>query len=220
MTAIASVATGEPSAGKPKQRRLAPERRRAEIIERAAEFFAEEGFERGTRDLAASLGVTQPLLYRYFPSKDDLVGEVYSHVYLRRWNPDWEALLADRSISLRERLRRFYGAYTEVIFTREWIRIYLFAGLKGIDLNRRYIGLVEDRLLRPIVNEFRHEAGLPEKEPNPAEIELAWLLHGGTFYHGVRKHVFGSPVLEDEETMIGNALDTFLVGVRGLYARP
>lgn len=217
---MTSAALDDRRAGKPKQRRLAPDLRRAEIIARAAEFFAEEGFERGTRDLAASLGITQPLLYRYFPSKDDLVGEVYSHVYLRRWNPDWEALLTDRSIRLRERLRRFYGAYTETIFTREWIRIYLFAGLKGIDLNRRYIGLVEDRLLRPIVSEFRHEAGAPDREPTPAEIELAWLLHGGIFYHGVRKHVFGSPVLDDQAAMIANALDVFLEGAVRLLARP
>jgi hypothetical protein len=37
---------------------------------------------RGTRDLARRLGVTQPLLYRYFPSKDDLIKEVYRTVYL------------------------------------------------------------------------------------------------------------------------------------------
>ena len=53
-----------------KQRRLSPDDRRREFVAKATEFFAEEGFGGGTRDLARRLGVTQPLLYRYFPSKD------------------------------------------------------------------------------------------------------------------------------------------------------
>ncbi len=203
---------------RPKQHRMSPRERRSDIVARAATFFAEHGFERSTRDLAAWLGVTQPLLYRYFPSKDDLVGEVYAHVYLQRWNPEWDRLLGDRSLPLRRRLECFYDAYTQTIFTRDWIRIYLFAGLKGIDLNRRYIGLIEDRLLKRIVVEVRHEAGLPPREPMAAEIELAWLLHGGIFYHGVRRHVFGSPVLEDREMMVRNAIDLYLAGATNLMA--
>src|SRR6185437_10919962 len=65
-----------------KQRRLSPDDRRKEFVAKAAEFFSEEGFAGGTRDLARRLGVTQPLLYRYFPSKDDLIKEVYRTVYL------------------------------------------------------------------------------------------------------------------------------------------
>ena len=65
-----------------KQRRLSPDERRKEFVAKATEFFAEEGFAGGTRDLARRLGVTQPLLYRYFPSKDDLIKEVYRTVYL------------------------------------------------------------------------------------------------------------------------------------------
>ncbi|HEY0912661.1 MAG TPA: helix-turn-helix domain-containing protein, partial [Bradyrhizobium sp.] len=56
-----------------KQRRLSPDDRRKEFVAKATEFFSEEGFGGGTRDLARRLGVTQPLLYRYFPSKDDLI---------------------------------------------------------------------------------------------------------------------------------------------------
>ena len=47
-----------------KQKRLSPEDRRKEFIRKATEFFADEGFNGGTRELARRLGVTQPLLYR------------------------------------------------------------------------------------------------------------------------------------------------------------
>jgi AcrR family transcriptional regulator len=199
---------------KPRKKRLSSAERRQEFITKAVEFFSEEGFESSTRELARRLGVTQPLLYRYFPSKDDLIREVYQTVYLNRWKPEWDELLRDRSRPVRQRLQEFYEAYTDAIFTREWIRIYLFSGLKGVDINRWYVGLVDDRILKCVIAEYRHEAGLPEQvEPSPTELELAWVMHGGIFYYGVRKYIYESPVLEDKSRMISDALDVFLAGI-------
>ena len=101
---------------------------------------------------------------------------------------------------IRARLEAFYRSYTDAIFNREWMRIYFFAGLKGLDLNRRYVDMVQDRILTRIIEEYRHEAGLPPLEkPTPAELELVWLLQGGIFYYGVRKHLYGLPVLENKD---------------------
>src|SRR5579872_4653672 len=88
-----------------KQRRLAPDDRRQEFVAKATEFFAEHGFAGGTRALARRLGVTQPLLYRYFPSKDELIREVYRTVYLDPFGDGWEKLLGDRTRPLPERLK-------------------------------------------------------------------------------------------------------------------
>ena len=196
-----------------KQKRLAPDDRRKEFVAKATEFFAEEGFGGGTRDLARRLGVTQPLLYRYFPSKDDLSKEVYRTVYLEPLNNAWEKLLADRSRPIRDRLQEFYSAYTEAIFTRKWLRIYLYSGLKGLDINRWYVGVVRDKILTRIIRECRHEAGLPvQSKPTAAELETAWVFHGGIFYYGIRKYIYESVVLEDKEQMISDALDVYLAG--------
>src|ERR1700753_1002551 len=110
-----------PKRSRAKQRRLSPEERRQEFVAKATEFFSEEGFGGGTRDLARRLGVTQPLLYRYFPSKDDLIKEVYRTVYLEPLDTGWEKLLADRSRPLRDRLLEFYRGYHKVIFPRKWL---------------------------------------------------------------------------------------------------
>ena len=196
-----------------KQRRLSPEDRRKEFVAKATEFFSEEGFGGGTRALARRLGVTQPLLYRYFPSKDDLIKEVYRTVYLEPLETGWEKLLADRSRPLRDRLREFYAAYTDTIFTRKWLRIYLYSGLKGLDINRWYVGMVRDKILTRIIRECRHEAGLAvQNRPTAAELELAWVFHAGIFYYGVRKYIYDSLVLEDKGQMIRDALDVFLAG--------
>lgn len=201
-----------------RQKRLTPGERRQDFVDKAVEFFAEVGFDGGTRELARRLGVTQPLLYRYFPTKADLIREVYDQVYVNRWNPEWDDLLTDRSQPLRKRLQVFYEAYTDAIFTREWIRIYLFSGLKGVEINKWYVTLVEDRILKRIVTEYRHEAGLKDVgEPSSAELELAWTLHGGIFYYGLRKHIYEIPVMENKNRIISNALDVFLEGAAHMF---
>ena len=208
----------QPKRAGTKQRRLSPDDRRREFVAKATEFFSEEGFGGGTRDLARRLGVTQPLLYRYFPSKDDLIKEVYRTVYLDPFETGWEKLLTDRSRPLRDRLQEFYRTYTDAIFTRKWLRIYLYAGLKGLDINRWYVGMVKDKILTRIVRECRHEVGLPEQgKPSAAELELAWVLQSGIFYYGVRKYIFESPVLEDKDQMISDALDVFLAGFERVF---
>jgi len=205
--------TEQPKRADAKRRRLSPDDRRREFVAKATEFFSEEGFGGGTRALARRLGVTQPLLYRYFPSKDDLIKEVYRTVYLDPLETDWEKRLTDRSRPLRDRLLEFYRAYTDAIFTRKWLRIYLYSGLKGLDINRWYVGMVKDKMLSRIIRECRHEVGLAvQSKPSAAELELAWVFHGGIFYYGVRKYIYESPVLEDKERIIADALDVFLAG--------
>src|SRR5947209_340809 len=204
-----------------RQKRLSSDQRRSEFVAKATEFFSEQGFGGGTRDLARRLGVTQPLLYRYFPSKDDLIKEVYRTVYIEPLDSGWEQLLTDRSRPLRDRLQEFYQAYTDVIFTRKWLRIYLYSGLKGLDINRWYVGMVRDKILTRIISECRHEAGLPaHSKPTASELEMAWVFHSGIFYYGVRKYIYESPVLEDKQQMISTAVDVFLAGFTRVFAAP
>jgi len=201
------------------RRRLPPAERREKILSEAISVFAENGFESSTRELAQQLGITQPLLYRYFPNKESLIREVYRAVYLDRWNVEWDQLLCDRSRPLDERLRAFYGSYTEVIFAREWMRIYLFSGLKGTDINRWYIGLLEERILQRIMKEYRHLVGLDDEIPPSAEeLELAWAFHSGIFYAGVREHIYELPPVQDRQRMIANTVRLFHLGIQDFYA--
>lgn len=198
----------------PKRKRLPSAKRREDFINQAVAFFAEEGFESSTRGLAKKLGVTQPLLYRYFPSKEDLISEVYDAVYVKRWKPEWELILRDRSRPLQDRLNTFYNVYTDVIFNRQWMRIYLFSGLKGVGINRRYMQLVRLRILEPILEEARAEFGLPEQESADCEVEFARIMHGGIFYYGVRDLIYESALSTDKERVIADAMEAFMAGLR------
>lgn len=205
---------------RPRRARIRPEERHKEFVRKAVELFSEIGFEAGTRELAQRLGVTQPLLYRYFPSKDDLITAVYREIYVDRWKPEWREGLLEEGRPIRERVIAFYEDYTDTIFTPEWLRIYLFAGLRGVDINRRYCATLEHEVIRPIAAATRRAFGLSEEEALTAEeLELFWTLQGGIFYYGVREVVYGFEMPVDRPTMIRNSVDTFLEGVGSVLKR-
>ncbi|MEM7752478.1 MAG: TetR/AcrR family transcriptional regulator [Pseudomonadota bacterium] len=199
--------TDAPTDGE-KRKRLSSEERREEFVQKAIEYFAEEGFDSSTRELAKRLGVTQPLLYRYFDSKDDLIAEVYETVYVRRWRSEWDEMLADRTVPLRDRLVNFYSDYTKVVFQRDWMRIFLFAGLKGGAINRRYIERVRARILEPIIREYRFEKDIATTPITEAETELVWSVHGGIYYFGVRTEIYGQTPIKGLEFVIETSVDT------------
>ena len=70
----------------PVSNRLSGPEREKHIALEAVHYFAEVGFGGDTRELAKRLGVTQSLLYKYFPNKEALINRVYEEVYLGRWN--------------------------------------------------------------------------------------------------------------------------------------
>ena len=141
--------------------RLSPAARREAILSEAIIFFAEHGFEAQTRDLASRIGVSQALIYRYFPSKADLINTVYQRVYMSHWNPFWETLLSDRRIPLEKRLKEFYKSYLSTFDDYAWIRVSVYSGLRGNNLVSRYIDMVIERVIRVVSFELRHECGLP-----------------------------------------------------------
>jgi AcrR family transcriptional regulator len=167
------------------------------------------------------LGITQPLLYRYFPSKQALIERVYQTVFQGRWNPAWIPLLQDRTVPLRERLVEFYRQYAQATYRPEWIRIYMHAGLSDPTLNQRYIRLVRRELMPVICAELRHTCGLPDaaSSAHEQEIEFVWSLHGGIFYQSVRRHVYRTRVSVDFMAHVGFVVDNFLAGAQTVYPR-
>ena len=201
------------------RRRLRAVNREQQIVDEAVIFFAEKGFSGQTRELAARLGITQPLLYRYFPTKRDLIETVFDEVYLNRESPDWLALLTDRSRPLHDRLCDFYAAYSDMTYRYEWIRIFMFSALMGEQLNRRYTKLVEKKILTPMCNELRHycdQPGIDEKPISQLELDHIWVLHGGLFYYAIRKHIYHGRVSKDFPAIVSRAVAVMLAGSKAI----
>ncbi|MGG5818800.1 TetR/AcrR family transcriptional regulator [Falsiroseomonas sp. HW251] len=190
-------------------RRLDPQARREQIIAAAVGYFAEVGFGGTTRDLARRIGITQALLYRYFASKAELVEAVFERVFLDRLSPRWADEIRDRSQPLEARLRRFYRQYATAIFTYEWMRIFMWAGLAGEALNRRYLSRVGDSLLVLLREEI--VAAGPYRTP---DMEEMWALHGSIVYIGIRRFIYQLPTPTDDGPVVDRSVERFLTGLR------
>lgn len=190
-------------------RRLDPQARREQILAAAVCYFAEVGLGGTTRDLARRIGITQALLYRYFASKAELLEAVFERVFLGRLSPRWNAELRDRTQPLEQRLSRFYREYGAAIFTYEWMRIFMWAGLAGEALNQRYLSRVADSLLAPLRDEIA--AAGPYRTP---DMEEMWALHGSIVYIGIRGFIYQLPTPADAGPVIDRSVERFLHGLR------
>ncbi len=198
------------------------EERERQIVAGAISFFAERGFSGQTRELARELGITQPLLYRYFPSKQALIERVHQELFVRRWDAAWEALLADRRLPLRERLERFYAGFCERIFSREWVRMFVYAGLGHLAYNAQVLENIERQALRRVAVELRAHLGAPEVAPERVtdlELEHAWQLHGAAFYWHVRRHVYGLAARQPLPEAIALMVESYLAGGTAVMRR-
>ncbi|MBK5571538.1 TetR/AcrR family transcriptional regulator [Ensifer sp. SSB1] len=195
--------------------RLKKEQRRSMLLDRAIELFAENGFEASTHKLADALGVTQPLIYRYFATKEKLLEAVYSSILEDHFSEEWTQLISDRARPLKERLIDFYKAFGRATRSRTWLRLYLYAGLKGRELNMKYIELLMTNIILVIAHEVRHELKLPDPMEVPIkaeELEVIWNLHNGLFYYGVRDLVFEVPDMPNYDLSVSRIITVFLSG--------
>lgn len=188
----------------------------------AVRYFSEHGFGGDTRSLAQDLGVTQSLLFRYFPNKEALIERVYREIYISRWNPYWEMQIADRGKPLKARMIEFFIDYSRTTLDRDWIRIFFFAGLKGSEMNKQFLAMVRERILLVLCREMRAEFGLPSPDELPIsdyEIELIFGIVGRMVYFGVRKWIYQTPVPDDMAQHIEATIEVFFEGVEKTLLR-
>lgn len=188
----AAPATGSNSAPR---RRLLPSERERMIVDGSVRFFSEHGLNGQLRDLARGLGITHTLLYHYFPTKQALIERVYSELFEGRWRPEWESLLDDKTLDVETKLTRFYAEYAKVILERDWVRIFIFSGLSDRYITERYFSMLGSKLFPRLVRESRRYRGQTNRgKPTARELEMLMGLHGGIFYMGMRRWVYGHAV--------------------------
>jgi AcrR family transcriptional regulator len=202
---------------RPKGRRSTPRLphsvRRAQILGKAVELFAEYGLTAQTRALAEACGVSQRLLYRFFPTKAALVEEVYHSEIVGPFKAAWFVHLSDRSKAVEQRLNEFYREYYAGVLKRRWLRLFLYASLAEVDIAPTYIAEIITRMLELIVEEAAHELGLRLPTERNARHELGWTLHGAVSHLAIRRHIYHSdnPVPTDE--VIAMYVRAFLAGL-------
>jgi AcrR family transcriptional regulator len=193
-------------------KRIARKDRERAILDVAIQYFAEVGFQGQMRELARRIGVSPALLFKYFSTKEALVERVCEEIYLRRWKPAWEEMLADRTTSLRVRLVQFYEDYVRTALASEWIRIFMYGSLAGNAFNRYYLSLIDQRIIPKICQGVRDEAMLTSTAAfTPVEIQTAWGLHGSILYYLIERNIYGTSQ-EDPALVIRARIAGFLDG--------
>jgi len=208
----------------PTRRRMSTAERKRQILDRAIQFFAKYGIDGQLRNLTKELGVTHTLLYHYFPTKDALIQEVYKEVFESRWKPEWEDLLDDESLTPEEKFNAFYLDYTNTVLTYDFVRILIFSGLSDHSISDRFFELLRSRLLPRLIRETRKYCNQPTT-PKPTQRELEFLmgLHGGIFYIGMRRWIYGQAIYaaespDTEQEIIRDRVQSYLLSAKSLFA--
>lgn len=204
---------------RPTRVRMPPAQREEMLMTAALDFIAEKGFTADTAELARRAGVSHGLLFRYFGTKEKLIERVYERNFLERWLEDWETMLADRAVPLRDRLKSFYKSYFRAIDEYSWIRISMFSGLNGHDLTRRYIETSVAGVLTVIAREVRRERAPDDDAPlSEEDMEIAWHLHSTFIYTLIRRYIFQTRTLTDTDRHVEVVVDQFMDGVAARLA--
>ncbi len=116
--------------------RMSSVERRAAIIATAIRLFGERGF-RGvtTRELAAAVGVSEPVLYQHFPSKRDLYTAIIESAMGSEVEMRLPALLNDPSYEVRQvfqMLAQLTWEWHQV--NANYVRLIYFAALERHEL--------------------------------------------------------------------------------------
>ena len=208
----------------PARRRMNTADRKRQILDRAIQFFAKHGIDGQLRNLTKELGVTHTLLYHYFPTKEALIKEVYKEVFESRWKPEWEELLDDKQLSPEEKLNAFYLDYSNTVLTYDFVRILIFSGLSDHSISDRFFELLRSRLLPRLIRETRKYCDRSTR-PKPTHRELEFLmgLHGGIFYIGMRRWIYGQAIYDDsspnaEQDIIRDRIRSYLLSAKALFA--
>ena len=199
--------------------RLAGDARRSQIVEAASRFFADHGFSGPTRDLAASIGVTQALLYRYFDSKTDLIDAVFAEVFKTHWSD--AALERFEEDADRPSVDRIADVYLAML-SETATRLFFRAGLDS------YAGPIQRSvelswpLWTAIVECWRREQGLPPLAQKPlmeGERALVISLHEAMIMIRVRVHVLQVERTLGDAEEIRQVAEVHDAGARPVMAR-
>ena len=190
--------------------------RERQIIDRSIEYFSLYGFDVGIRDIAAYIGVTQSLLYRYFSSKQVLIERIYKEMFDLSWKPEWETMLRDRSRPFSLRLVDYITGYCNSILNKEFVRLFLFGALAGTSFNKQILYRLHEAAFKAILDELYHDNRvlLPRSAlDTQLDLEVVWGFHASFFYVGVRRWVYHLPVPGELRPVIRARVSAFLDGV-------
>jgi len=196
--------------------RMKSKERRTAIVRSAIHLFAEKGF-RGTttRELAAALGVTEPVLYQHFRTKRDL----YTAIIEAKASETSEHAAGLRQLADRRDDAAFFGAVGDLILRRyesdpEISRLLLFSCLERHELAEMFFERLFQNFYKLVTGYIRRRiAAGAFRKVNP-EIAARGLI-GMIAYHGLFGLLFPGRFGKPNRRRVADEMVTvFLGGIR------
>ena len=190
--------------------------RRRQILEAAVELFARQGFRgTSTRQIAERAAVNEAIIFRHFPSKEDLYWAVIKH----------KTQAAQGHESLRERLQRYSsdreflsGLAREILDLRAndstLSRLLLFSALENHRLSQRFFKTYVAEYFETVAEYIRERTQQGRfREVDPMLAARAFL--GMVVYHSWVQELFGWKRYQDfdHKTVSNTLTDIWLAGM-------
>jgi AcrR family transcriptional regulator len=197
--------------------RMAAGDRREQILRGAMELFAEKGFRGATtREIALHLGISEALMFKYFPSKEAL----YRAIIQKRTDGSEEMLFPKEAILAKDDRQVFRSIASYLISKNTedptFMRLIQFGALEGHEISRMFFETYAKEKTQLLSDYIRRR--IKEKAFKKVPPLLAARAFMGMILHYVQSREIYA--MKDffpfsQKQVVDTFVDTFLNGLNG-----
>jgi AcrR family transcriptional regulator len=196
---------------------MTAEARRGQILRGAMELFAEKGFRGATtREIARHVGISEALMFKYFPSKEAL----YRAIIQKRTDGSEEMFFPKEAVQAKDDRQVFRSIASNLIARNTgdptFMRLILYSALEGHELSRIFFETHVMGRTRLLADYIRQR--IKEKAFKPVPPLLAARAFMGMIIHYVQfREIYGMKNLLkfSQKKAVQTFVDTFLNGLTG-----
>jgi AcrR family transcriptional regulator len=199
------------------KKRMSAQGRREQILEGAWNLFAQKGF-RGTttREIAKRLGISEALMFKYFPTKAAL----YRAIIQKRMNGSEEMLFPKEAIDSKDDRQVFKSILSYLLRKNTadptFMRLLLYSALEGHDLSKMFFenhAMDHTKLLARYIQRRIKENGFRKVDP----LLTARAFIGMAIHYVMSQEIYGMKKLFHFSLpkVVDTLADLFLNGLKG-----
>jgi AcrR family transcriptional regulator len=198
-------------------RRMTADGRRGQILQGAMELFAEKGF-RGTktREIAQRLGISEALMFKYYPSKEAL----YRAIIQKRTDGSEEMFFPKEAVQAKDDRQVFTSIASYLISKNTqdpvFMRLIQYSALERHELSRIFFethAMEKTKLLSDYIRQRIKEGAFKNISPRLAARAFIGMIvqyvHAQEIY-GLKKYFHPS-----QKKVVDTFVETFLHGLVG-----
>jgi len=200
------------------KKRMSAKGRREQILEGAWSLFAQKGF-RGTttREIAKRLGISEALMFKYFPTKAAL----YRAIIQKRMHGTEEMLFPKEAIDSKDDRQVFKSILSYLLRKNTadptFMRLLLYSALEGHDLSKMFFenhAMDHTKLLARYIQRRIREDGFRKVDP----LLTARAFIGMAIHYVMSQEIYGMKKLFhfSHHKVVDTLVDLFLNGLKGL----